>query len=104
MPRLEVLRLGIPSQFYFDEVHYVPAARVLREFSHITNQEHPLVGKEFLITIGDHLLHQGDIGAQIGADRCLTQFDTTGSSAALSGGIRLPEPLVPLIQKAVAGA
>jgi len=48
---LLLLRLGIPTRYYFDEVHYIPAAKILLEFSHITNQEHPLVGKE-LIALG----------------------------------------------------
>lgn len=42
------IRLGIPSQPLFDEVHYVPAARVLLEMSHVTNQEHPMLGKEII--------------------------------------------------------
>jgi dolichyl-phosphate-mannose--protein O-mannosyl transferase len=48
---LVLVRLGIPTRHYFDEVHYVPAALILSELSHITNQEHPLVGKE-LIALG----------------------------------------------------
>jgi dolichyl-phosphate-mannose-protein mannosyltransferase len=38
-------RLGIPSQIYFDEVHYVTAARHLLELTRF-NPEHPLLGKE----------------------------------------------------------
>lgn len=38
-------RLGIPSRIYFDEVHYVAAARTLLDLQR-TNAEHPLVGKE----------------------------------------------------------
>ncbi len=38
-------RLGIPSQIYFDEVHYVPAARKLLELVR-ANPEHPMLGKE----------------------------------------------------------
>ncbi len=40
-------RLGIPSKIYFDEVHYVPAARKLLAMEAV-NTEHPLVGKEIL--------------------------------------------------------
>ncbi|NBC35165.1 phospholipid carrier-dependent glycosyltransferase [Novosphingobium sp. FSY-8] len=37
-------RLGIPSKIYFDEVHYVPAARKM--LAHLpANAEHPLLGK-----------------------------------------------------------
>lgn len=38
-------RLGIPSRIYFDEVHYVPAARKLLALTR-ANPEHPLLGKE----------------------------------------------------------
>ncbi|WP_088311333.1 phospholipid carrier-dependent glycosyltransferase [Novosphingobium sp. B 225] len=37
-------RLGIPSQIYFDEVHYVNAARRLNEGLRF-NPEHPMLGK-----------------------------------------------------------
>jgi dolichyl-phosphate-mannose-protein mannosyltransferase len=40
-------RLGIPSEIYFDEVHYVPAARKLIEGVR-ANPEHPLFGKTVL--------------------------------------------------------
>ena len=42
------LRLGVPSRIYFDEVHYVKAARILLTLAHPQNAEHPLVGKEIL--------------------------------------------------------
>ncbi|MDR2857572.1 MAG: phospholipid carrier-dependent glycosyltransferase [Novosphingobium sp.] len=40
-------RLGIPSQIYFDEVHYVPAARKLLQMVP-ANTEHPMLGKEII--------------------------------------------------------
>lgn len=40
-------RLGIPSQVYFDEVHYVPAARKMLAMES-ANPEHPLLGKEIM--------------------------------------------------------
>ncbi|QPC97831.1 phospholipid carrier-dependent glycosyltransferase [Qipengyuania soli] len=40
---------------YFDEVHYLPAARELLALGEFTNREHPLVGKE-LIAAGIWLL------------------------------------------------
>lgn len=40
-------RLGIPSEIYFDEVHYVPAARKLLEGARV-NAEHPMLGKTVL--------------------------------------------------------
>jgi dolichyl-phosphate-mannose-protein mannosyltransferase len=38
-------QLGIPGEMYFDEVHYVPAARALLALQ-LANAEHPLVAKE----------------------------------------------------------
>jgi dolichyl-phosphate-mannose-protein mannosyltransferase len=40
-------RLGIPSRIYFDEVHYVKAARLLLTLTR-ANPEHPMVGKEVI--------------------------------------------------------
>ncbi|HET9629458.1 MAG TPA: phospholipid carrier-dependent glycosyltransferase [Novosphingobium sp.] len=45
---LLLLRLHIPSRIYFDEVHYVKAARVLLSMAKPINPEHPLVGKELI--------------------------------------------------------
>jgi dolichyl-phosphate-mannose--protein O-mannosyl transferase len=42
------IRLHIPSKIYFDEVHYVKAARILLTMQHPQNPEHPMVGKEIL--------------------------------------------------------
>lgn len=42
------IRLHIPSEIYFDEVHYVKAARVLLTMERPQNPEHPMVGKEIL--------------------------------------------------------
>lgn len=39
-------RLGIPSKIYFDEIHYVHAARIMLTMQHPFNPEHPLFGKE----------------------------------------------------------
>ena len=40
-------RLGMPSRIYFDEVHYVKAARLLLELKQ-NNPEHPPLGKEII--------------------------------------------------------
>ena len=40
-------RLGIPSQIYFDEVHYVTAARKLLAGERF-NPEHPMLGKQLI--------------------------------------------------------
>ncbi|MFA7588168.1 MAG: phospholipid carrier-dependent glycosyltransferase, partial [Novosphingobium sp.] len=42
------LRLHIPSQIYFDEVHYTKAVRTLLTMERPANAEHPMVGKEIL--------------------------------------------------------
>ena len=41
-------RLAIPSKPYFDEIHYLPAARNLLALSEVKNPEHPLLGKELI--------------------------------------------------------
>ena len=45
---LACVRLGIPSRPYFDEIHYLPAARALIAGSDWLNREHPMFGKEVL--------------------------------------------------------
>ncbi|MFN5780609.1 MAG: phospholipid carrier-dependent glycosyltransferase [Novosphingobium sp.] len=40
-------RLGIPSQIYFDEVHYITAARHQNEGVRF-NPEHPVLGKTII--------------------------------------------------------
>ncbi|WP_298812199.1 glycosyltransferase family 39 protein [uncultured Sphingomonas sp.] len=45
---LFLIRLGVPNKLVFDEVHYVPAARALRDLSGPTNIEHPLLAKELI--------------------------------------------------------
>lgn len=62
-------RLAIPSIEYFDEVHYVPAAReILALFTEgqgdYRNREHPLFGKE-LIALGMALLGDNPLGWRI---------------------------------------
>ena len=51
-------RLAIPSKPYFDEIHYLPAARNLLALSQVKNPEHPLLGKELIALsiwlLGDH--------------------------------------------------
>ncbi len=66
---LASIRLGIPSAPYFDEVHYLPAARdLLAVFSGgeapYVNREHPLLGKT-LIATGIALLGDNPIGWRI---------------------------------------
>ena len=44
-------RLTIPSKPFFDEVHYLPAARAVLALSYPANPEHPPLAKE-LIAVG----------------------------------------------------
>jgi len=66
---LAAIRLTIPSAPYFDEVHYLPAAREFLnlwagEPSAYVNQEHPLLGK-LLIAAGMHLFGDNPLGWRI---------------------------------------
>ena len=45
---LFAFHLGRPSRLMFDEVHYVPAARILLALEGPTNVEHPLLGKALI--------------------------------------------------------
>lgn len=63
-------RLGVPSQIYFDEVHYVPAARKLLEGQRV-NAEHPMLGKTIIAAairwLGDKPLYWRVPSALFGA-------------------------------------
>lgn len=56
---LVLWRITLPSRYYFDEIHYVPAALKLLELIP-ANREHPLFGKEviagFIYFLGDNPL------------------------------------------------
>jgi dolichyl-phosphate-mannose--protein O-mannosyl transferase len=43
-----LVRLTTPAKLFFDEIHYVPAARAILALSHPANPEHPPLGKELL--------------------------------------------------------
>jgi len=43
-----LLGIAVPSKPFFDEVHYLPAARALLDGSDYLNREHPLLGKEII--------------------------------------------------------
>ncbi|WP_271078279.1 glycosyltransferase family 39 protein [Aurantiacibacter sp. MUD61] len=45
---LALVRLGIPTAPYFDEVHYLPAARAVLELELATNVEHPPLAKQII--------------------------------------------------------
>ena len=63
-------RLGIPSEIYFDEVHYVNAARMFNHGLRV-NAEHPMVGKAVLAGairwLGDQPLYWRMPSALLGA-------------------------------------
>jgi len=58
------IRLTIPSKPFFDEIHYLPAARAMLELSHPMNIEHPPLGKE-LIALGIALFGDDPLGWRI---------------------------------------
>ncbi|TMM50257.1 phospholipid carrier-dependent glycosyltransferase [Qipengyuania marisflavi] len=61
---LVLANLAIPTAPYFDEVHYLPAARELLAMGDYTNREHPLLGKE-LLAAGIALLGDNSWGWRI---------------------------------------
>ncbi len=69
-------RVTIPSKPYFDEVHYVPAARTLLALAHPANIEHPLLAKE-LIALGIWLFGDDPLGWRI--------LSTLAGSAVVAG-------------------
>ena len=57
-------RIGLPSQLYFDEVHYVPAARQMLEPvmpQPMLNPMHPPLAKQ-LIALSIHSFGDGPLG------------------------------------------
>lgn len=76
---LSLIRIGIPTQPYFDEVHYLPAAREYLALGKFTNREHPLLGKE-LIALGMQLFGDKPLGWRI--------FPTVAGAITLFSGMR----------------
>ena len=58
---LMLIRLTTPSSFYFDEVHYLAAAREYWALGDFVNREHPLLGKE-LIGLGIAIFGDNALG------------------------------------------
>lgn len=58
---LFAFRIGTPAELYFDETHYVPAARTLIAHSGPVNIEHPLFAKT-MIAAGIELFGDNSIG------------------------------------------
>lgn len=61
---LVLWRLGVPTRYYFDEIHYVPAALKLLELIPV-NREHPLFGKEVIAAL-IHLLGDRPLAWRLG--------------------------------------
>jgi dolichyl-phosphate-mannose-protein mannosyltransferase len=55
------VRLTVPTTPYFDEVHYLPAAREYWALGTFVNREHPLFGKE-LIALGMQMFGDRPLG------------------------------------------
>ncbi len=59
-----MVRLTVPATPFFDEIHYLPAARAVIELSKPLNPEHPPLGKEIL-ALGIALFGDRPIGWRI---------------------------------------
>jgi dolichyl-phosphate-mannose--protein O-mannosyl transferase len=64
-------RLATPHTLVFDEVHYVPAARMLRDLAGPVNIEHPLLGKT-LIALGMMIFGDTPLGWRVGSTLAAT--------------------------------
>ncbi|MGK6323524.1 glycosyltransferase family 39 protein [Sphingomonas sp. DT-51] len=73
---LFLFRLTVPDKPVFDEVHYLPAARALRDLSGPVNIEHPLLAKE-LIALGLRIVGDVPFGWRI--------MSTLAGSATVAG-------------------
>ena len=103
-------RLGIPSKIYFDEVHYVNAARELLQLK-FANPEHPLFGKEMIAAsialLGDKPLYWRIPSALFGALGLfafgrLMWFASLSRFAALAGMALLATDFAWFIQSRIA--
>ena len=101
---LVLWNIAIPTKPYFDEVHYLPAAREILELQRFTNREHPLFGKE-LIALGIALFGDNPWGWRIMSSICgalalfaisraawfatLSRFATIASTILVATGFHL---------------
>jgi dolichyl-phosphate-mannose-protein mannosyltransferase len=92
---LFLVRLAVPHQLVFDEVHYVPAARALLALSGPTNTEHPLLAKE-LIALGMMLCGDGPLGWRI--------MSTLAGSATVVAVFALVQVLTGRVRASLFGA
>lgn len=108
---LVALNLVLPSQPYFDEVHYIPAARELLDRGLYLNREHPLFGKQ-LIAIGIAILGDGPLGWRVPsllagglalfASMRALWFASLSRFASLAFGILLASGFMLLVQSRIA--
>jgi dolichyl-phosphate-mannose--protein O-mannosyl transferase len=108
---LACFRLTIPSKPFFDEEHYVPAARVMLALSHPVNTEHPLLGKE-LIALGIGLFGDNPFGWRIMpalfgalglfASMRALWFATCSRFASLAGGVLIASDFMLFVMSRIA--
>ena len=87
-------RLATPHKPYFDEVHYLPAARTLWALTGPTNIEHPLVGK-LLIGLGIAIFGDDPLGWRI--------FSAMAATATLLGMFAILQLLFGRLRTSVLG-
>ena len=92
---LFLFRLAVPTKLVFDEVHYVPAARLLLLLDGPANIEHPLLAKE-LIALGIHLFGDGPFGWRF--------MSTLAGSATVAATFALVQVLTGRVRAALTGA
>ena len=90
-----LVRLGVPNKLVFDEVHYVPAARALRDLSGPTNIEHPLLAKE-LIALSLRWFGDGPFGWRFAS--------TVAGAATVAGVFALVQLLTGRVRASLIGA
>ncbi|WP_243693719.1 glycosyltransferase family 39 protein [Sphingomonas sp. BK235] len=92
---LFLFRVTVPDKPVFDEVHYLPAARALRDLSGPANMEHPLLAKE-LIALGLRLFGDAPLGWRA--------MSTVAGSATIAGVFALTWLLTGRTRAALTGA
>jgi len=108
---LVLVRLAIPSKPFFDEIHYLPAARHLLVLDHPVNREHPLVGKELIAAgmaiFGDRPFGWRILPALFGSLALFAfmrglWFATQSRFTTLAGGVLLATAIPLFIQSRIA--
>lgn len=92
---LFTVHLGMPTIPFFDEEHYVPAARALIELEFPRNTEHPLVAKQ-IIAWGIQLFGDNPFGWRF--------MSTLAGTATVVGGFAFLLLLTGAVRTAVIGA